>query len=103
MTASNPWRQGQWPLLLGLVLLAGAAAGGWWLGSQQRPTGSAVAARSAQLEKEVSRLRGRVDTEGRVAAFLEERVNVGVNFVLSAEVDHAKKDYKFGLGMTVGE
>ena len=49
------------------------------------------------------RLRGRVDTEGRVAAFLEERVNVGVNFVLSAEVDHAKKDYKFGLGMTVGE
>jgi len=49
------------------------------------------------------RLRGRVDTEGRVAAFLEERVNVGVNFVLSAEVDHVRKDYKFGLGMTVGE
>ena len=49
------------------------------------------------------RLRGRVDTEGRVAAFLEERVNVGVNFILSAEIDHVKKDYKFGLGMTVGE
>lgn len=49
------------------------------------------------------RLRGRIDTEGRVAAFLEERVNVGVNFVLSAELDHLTKNSKFGLGMTVGE
>ena len=49
------------------------------------------------------RLRGRIDTEGKIGAFLEERVNVGVNFVISAELDHAKKDYKFGFGMTVGE
>lgn len=49
------------------------------------------------------RLRGRIDTEGKIGAFLEERVNVGVNFIISAELDHAKKDYKFGLGMTVGE
>ncbi|KAJ7549640.1 hypothetical protein O6H91_07G061200 [Diphasiastrum complanatum] len=49
------------------------------------------------------RLRGRVDTNGCVAAFLEERLNVGVNFLLSAEIDHWKKDYKFGFGMTVGE
>ncbi len=39
----------------------------------------------------------------QVAAYLEERVNVGVNFILSAELDHWKKDYKFGFGMTVGE
>ena len=39
----------------------------------------------------------------QVAAYLEERVNVGVNFVLSAEIDHCRKDYKFGFGMTVGE
>lgn len=49
------------------------------------------------------RLRGRVDTEGKIAAFLEERINVGVNFLLSAELDHVKKDYKFGFGLTVGE
>ncbi|CAL8466952.1 g6488 [Coccomyxa elongata] len=49
------------------------------------------------------RLRGRIDTDGKVAAYLEERVNVGVNFILSAEIDHWKKDYKFGFGMTVGE
>lgn len=49
------------------------------------------------------RLRGRVDSDGKVAAFLEERINPGVAFVLSAELDHAKKDYKFGFGMTIGE
>lgn len=32
------------------------------------------------------RLRGRIDTNGVVAAYLEERMNMGVNFLLSAEV-----------------
>eukprot|EP00252_Welwitschia_mirabilis_P006843 TRINITY_DN1774_c0_g1_i1.p1 TRINITY_DN1774_c0_g1~~TRINITY_DN1774_c0_g1_i1.p1 ORF type:complete len:339 (-),score=52.33 TRINITY_DN1774_c0_g1_i1:341-1357(-) len=49
------------------------------------------------------RLRGRIDSNGIVGAYLEERLNMGVNFVLSAEIDHWKKDYKFGFGMTVGE
>lgn len=49
------------------------------------------------------RLRGKIDTDGKVGAYLEERINVGVNFILSAELDHVKKDYKFGFGMTVGE
>ena len=48
------------------------------------------------------RLRGRVDSQGVITAFLEERLNVGVNFVLSAELDHYRKDYKFGFGLTVG-
>ncbi|CAL9099319.1 unnamed protein product [Musa textilis] len=49
------------------------------------------------------RLRGKLDSNGVVAAFLEERLNMGVNLLLSAEIDHWKKDYKFGFGMTVGE
>ncbi|XP_058078694.1 mitochondrial import receptor subunit TOM40-1-like [Magnolia sinica] len=49
------------------------------------------------------RLRGKLDSNGCVAAFLEERLNMGVNFILSAEIDHKKKDYKFGFGMTLGE
>ncbi|KAL9330294.1 hypothetical protein ACSQ67_005297 [Phaseolus vulgaris] len=49
------------------------------------------------------RLRGKVDSNGCVAAFLEERLNMGLNFILSAELDHRKKDYKFGFGLTVGE
>ncbi|PIA53218.1 hypothetical protein AQUCO_00900063v1 [Aquilegia coerulea] len=49
------------------------------------------------------RLRGKLDSNGCASAFLEERLNMGLNFILSAEVDHKKKDYKFGFGMTVGE
>ncbi|KAH6814453.1 translocase of the outer mitochondrial membrane 40 [Perilla frutescens var. frutescens] len=49
------------------------------------------------------RLRGKIDSNGVVAAFLEERFNMGLNFILSAEIDHRKKDYKFGFGLTVGE
>ncbi len=40
---------------------------------------------------------------GQVAALLEERLNQGVNFLLSGEIDHWKKDYKFGFGLNVGE
>ena len=49
------------------------------------------------------RLRGRIDTDGKIGAFLEEKINVMVNFILSAEIDHVRKDYKFGFGMTLGE
>ncbi|KAF8389583.1 hypothetical protein HHK36_024099 [Tetracentron sinense] len=49
------------------------------------------------------RLRGKIDSNGITAAFLEERLNMGLNFILSAEIDHRKKDYKFGFGLTVGE
>lgn len=49
------------------------------------------------------RLRGRVDSQGTVAMFLEERLNVGINFILSATVDNARKDYSFGFGLSVGE
>ncbi|CAH9074157.1 unnamed protein product [Cuscuta epithymum] len=49
------------------------------------------------------RLRGKIDSNGCISSFLEERLNMGLNFILSAEVDHQKKDYKFGFGITVGE
>ncbi|KAA8550486.1 hypothetical protein F0562_002170 [Nyssa sinensis] len=49
------------------------------------------------------RVRGKIDSNGCTAAFLEERLNMGLNFILSAEIDHRKNDYKFGFGLTVGE
>ncbi|KAI3787967.1 hypothetical protein L2E82_00500 [Cichorium intybus] len=49
------------------------------------------------------RLRGKIDSNGCTSAFLEERLNMGLNFIISAEIDHNKKDYKFGFGLTVGE
>lgn len=41
------------------------------------------------------RLRGRLDTNGCVAAYLEERLNLGVNFLLSAEVGHFLRPSSF--------
>ncbi|XP_076957249.1 mitochondrial import receptor subunit TOM40-1-like [Bidens hawaiensis] len=49
------------------------------------------------------RLRGKIDSNGCIYAFLEEKLNVGLKFILSAELDHKKKDYKFGFGLTAGE
>ncbi|KAI5015717.1 hypothetical protein ZWY2020_057107 [Hordeum vulgare] len=50
-----------------------------------------------------SRLRGKVDTNGTISALLEERINQHATLVLSAEVDHRKKDNKFGIDINVGE
>lgn len=76
-------------------------------------------------------MRGKIDSNGVATALLEERLSMGLNFLLSAEVhndlllryplflyqfspfktlvlffsiqlDHKKKDYKFGFGLTVG-
>ncbi len=49
------------------------------------------------------RLRGKVDTNGVVTALLEERFSPGINFVLSAEMDHWQSNYKFGFGIVAGE
>lgn len=49
------------------------------------------------------RLRGKIDTNGVVSALLEERFSPGINFVLSAEMDHYNSNYKFGFGIVAGE
>ncbi|KAJ0232185.1 Mitochondrial import receptor subunit TOM40-1 [Hirschfeldia incana] len=49
-----------------------------------------------------SRIRGKIDSNGVTSALLEERLSMGLNFLLSAEIDHKKKDHKFGFGLTVG-
>ena len=49
------------------------------------------------------RIRGRIDNHGVVSTYLEERLNVGLNLIMSAEIDHQSKNHKFGFGMTVGE
>lgn len=45
---------------------------------------------------------GLVDSSGRVAATLEEKINPALTLVLSGELDHAKQDYKFGFGVNIG-
>jgi len=33
---------------------------------------------------------------------LEERINPNINLTLSGQLNHKKKDYKFGFGLTIG-
>lgn len=40
---------------------------------------------------------------GVVSCYIMERFAPGINFLLSAELDHAHKNYKFGFGFTAGE
>ncbi|CAA7048375.1 unnamed protein product [Microthlaspi erraticum] len=48
------------------------------------------------------RIRGKIDSNGVISTYIEEQFPMGLRFLLSAEVDHVKKDYKFGFGVNVG-
>lgn len=45
---------------------------------------------------------GHVDTAGRVAATLEERINPALSLTLSGELDHVKDNHNFGFGINIG-
>lgn len=49
----------------------------------------------------MSTFRAHIDSQGRVASLLEEAINPGAKFLLSADLDHKKAQYKFGMGMSV--
>ena len=50
-----------------------------------------------------SRVRGNINTAGVVQALLEQRFIPGIAFLLSAELDHSEKNYKFGFGFSLGD
>ncbi|KAK1858789.1 hypothetical protein I4F81_001389 [Pyropia yezoensis] len=45
---------------------------------------------------------GQVDSNGRVATSVEEKIAPGFSFLLSGEVDHAAQEYRFGFGLQLG-
>ncbi|KAF0853106.1 mitochondrial translocase of outer membrane Tom40 subunit [Andalucia godoyi] len=48
------------------------------------------------------RFRGCIDTDGKVQGVLEEKLNGAANFVLSADMNHSKNEYRFGIGLNMG-
>eukprot|EP00316_Scyphosphaera_apsteinii_P005171 CAMPEP_0119331528 /NCGR_PEP_ID=MMETSP1333-20130426/80730_1 /TAXON_ID=418940 /ORGANISM="Scyphosphaera apsteinii, Strain RCC1455" /LENGTH=284 /DNA_ID=CAMNT_0007341149 /DNA_START=97 /DNA_END=951 /DNA_ORIENTATION=+ len=46
--------------------------------------------------------KGLISSDTTCSAVLEERVSAGVNLLLSGQLNHKKKDYKFGFGLAVG-
>lgn len=47
-----------------------------------------------------ARLRGSIDTAGVVRAQLEEKIVPGATLSVSAEIDHARQEHRFGLGLS---
>lgn len=48
-----------------------------------------------------ARVRGTINSQWVVSAYVEEKMHAGFNFVLSAEVDHKRSDWKFGMGVVL--
>jgi len=48
-----------------------------------------------------SHLKCHMDSNGKVTAFIEEMMNQFTNISLCAELDHSKKQYHFGFGVTM--
>jgi mitochondrial import receptor subunit TOM40 len=46
--------------------------------------------------------KGLIQSDTTCSAALEERVSSGVNLLLSGQLNHKKKDYKFGFGLVIG-
>lgn len=65
------------------------------------PQTEAVASMGCKLEYRQSILRAQLDTLGRVALFLEERLFGRVSLLLSGEIDHIKGKSRFGVGLSM--
>lgn len=61
----------------------------------------AVATVGAKYDYRLSTFRGQVDSQGKVQAFFEQRINPMMAFLLSGEIDQWKNTSKFGVGVMV--
>lgn len=48
-----------------------------------------------------SLFKGRIDSTGKVSGFVEEMMSANSKFILSGELDHIKKQYRFGVGFAL--
>ncbi|KAF3327025.1 mitochondrial import receptor subunit TOM40-2 [Carex littledalei] len=51
----------------------------------------------------MSLLRGNVDSDGVVSAYIEQKIRYGVKLFLLAKLDHVKGNYGFGFAVNIGE
>jgi len=65
------------------------------------PTGAAETSLSMGLDYmlRTSHIKAHVDTNWKVSCYLEEMLNQFTRFMISAELDHKKKSYRFGFGV----
>jgi len=60
-----------------------------------------VATGGFEYSLRTAHLKSHIDTNGKVTALVEEMLNQFTNITLCAELDHKKKQYHFGFGITM--
>lgn len=68
------------------------------LGGRQK---EAIATLGAKYDFRAATFRGQVDSAGKVAMVLEQRINPALQITLSGEIDHWKNSARFGLGVMI--
>jgi len=71
-----------------------------WAPSSQGSIGYMINLNNAGVRQSV--IKGKLTTDGTVTGTVEEHINPLVSMVLSAALDHAKEEYRFGFGLQVG-
>lgn len=61
----------------------------------------AISTVGAKYDYRMATFRGQVDSQGKVSAFFEQRINPMMAFLLSGEIDHWKSTSKWGVGVMV--
>lgn len=55
-----------------------------------------------EFKLRTSTFKGLIQSDTTCAASLEERIQPGISLNLAGQLNHKKKDYKFGVGLTIG-
>ena len=63
------------------------------------PVVNGVTTIGAKYEFRQSVVRGQIDSEGKVSAFVEKRVLPTISILFSGEIDHFKNTSRIGLGL----
>ena len=65
------------------------------------PQMEAVASIGSKMEYRQASIRAQLDSLGKIAVFLEERLMGRMAFLISGEIDHLKGKSKFGVGLSI--
>lgn len=65
------------------------------------PASEAVASVGCRLEYRASSIRAQLDSLGKLAVFVEERLMGRMALLVSGEIDHVKGRSKFGVGLSI--
>lgn len=98
VTAQKAVSLGYWQRLAERVEAGAELALAPALAPQER---KAVATVGCKYDYRLATFRGQVDSQGKVQAFFEQRINPMMAFLLSGEIDHWKNTSKFGVGVMV--